>query len=213
MAILAQNSFLQGARGLLGGMVFRTVGNKTTVSAAPVFSRSRKRKQSPAQRFNRSKFREASCYAKSAMRDAAKKEYYLQKAKEMKLPNAYTAAITDFMRNTRIQSIDISRHTGKAGRRIIIDAHRKNFTVSEVNVTIGTKTGLEIESGKAVRNVSGKWVYKCTVNTIDPKELIIVAGALDPLGKTIHARYGSGERLLNIRGWDGNIAAPGWMMS
>jgi hypothetical protein len=146
------------------------------------------------------------------MRDTAKKEYYWQKAREMKLPNAYTAAITDFMRNPRIQSIDISRCTGKAGGSIIIDAHRKNFTISEVNVTIGTKTGLEIESGKAVRNTSGKWVYKCTIDTIDPKELIIVAGAMDPLGKTMHARYESGGKPIGIRGWGGDIEAPRWMM-
>jgi hypothetical protein len=145
------------------------------------------------------------------MRDTAKKEYYWQKAREMKLPNAYTAAITDFMRNTRIHSIDISRYTGKAGGSIVIDAHRKNFTIGEVNVTIGTKTGLEIESGKAVRNNSGKWVYKCTVNTVDPKELIIVAGAMDFLGKTMHARYSSDGKPIGIRGWGGNIAPPRWM--
>jgi hypothetical protein len=211
MATLAQNSPLHGTQGLLGRMVFRTVGNKTIVSAAPSFSRSQKKRQSDLQQLNRSRFREASAYARGAMRDTAKKEYYWQKAREMKLPNAYTAAITDFMRNTRIPSIDISRYAGKAGGSIVVNASRKNFTISEVNVTIGTKTGVEIETGKAVRNSSGKWLYTCTVNTIDPKELIIVAGAMDPFGKTMHARYESGG-LLGIRGWGGNIAAPRWMM-
>jgi hypothetical protein len=213
MAILGQNSILHGARGLLGGMVFRTVGNRTTVSAAPVFLRSKRKKQSELQQLNRSRFREASAYASDAMRDTVKKGYYWQKARQMKLPNAYTAAITDFMRNAKVQSIDIIRYTGRAGGSIVIDAYRKDFTISEVHVTIGTKTGLEIENGKAVRNTSGKWVYKSSVNTFDPKELIIVAGVMDPLGKTMHARYaGPGEKLFSIRGWRGNIAAPRWML-
>ena len=210
MAILTNNSPIQGMRGMLGRLVFRTVGDRTIVSCRPSFPRSRK--ESPLQNLNRSRFREASQYAHAMMRDTAKKEYYWQKAREMKLPNAYTAAITDFMRKIRIQSIDASRDTGNAGGSIVIEAHKKNFTVNEVNVTLATKAGLEIETGKAVRNAAGKWIYK-PVNIAGQKALVIIAGAMDHLGKTTFAKHVSGDKPFAYYEHDRNLTPPRWLIT
>lgn len=210
MATLASKSLIQGMRGMLGGLVFRTVGDRTIVSYRPSFPRSRK--ESPLQHLNRSRFRDASRYAHAMMRDKAKKEYYWQKARQMKLPNAYTAAITDFMRNIRIQSIDPGQHTGNGGGKIVIEAHKKNFAVDQVNVTIATKAGLEIETGKAVRNASGKWIYKC-VNITDQKELVIIAGAMDHLGKTTFAKHISGDKPFAYYEHDRNLTPPRWFIT
>jgi len=210
MATVANNSLIQGMRGTLGRLVFRTVGDRTIVSCRPSIPRSRK--ESPVQRLNRSRFREASQYAHAMMRDKAKKEYYWQKARQMKLPNAYTAAITDFMRKIRIQSIDTGRHTGNASGNIIIEAHKKNFAVDQVNVTIATKTGLEIETGKAVRNASGKWIYK-PVNIADQKELVIIAGAVDHLGKTTFAKPVAGGKPFACYEYGRNLTPPRWFIT
>ena len=210
MATLSSNSPLQGIRGTLGRLVFRTVGDRTIVSCRPSFPRSRK--ESPHQHHNRSRFREASQYAHAMMRDKAKKEYYWQKARQMKLPNAYTAAITDFMRKVRIQSIDTGRHTGNANGNIIIEAFKKNFTVNEVNVTLATKAGLEIETGKAMRNASGKWIYK-PVNIADQKELVIIAGAMDHLGKTTFAKHIPGGKPFAYYEYDRNLTPPRWFIT
>jgi hypothetical protein len=209
MATLSNNSLLQGMRGVLGGLVFKTVGDRTIVSTMPSIPRSRK--GSPLQDLYRSKFKEASAYARVVTRrNHEQRAYYEQKAREMKLPNAYTAAITDFMRRGRIRSINTNGYTGKPGGKIIIDAHRKDFTVKEVNVTILTKAGRKIETGNATPTPSGKWIYKSSVDTSDEQGLTIIAGAMDHVGKTTHAKSTiNGHELANTYGWGGHLTPPG----
>jgi hypothetical protein len=88
---------LEGLQGTIGKMVFRQLFGKTIVSARA----SRPSRQSKQQRENRIRFQSASLWAKKQLQDPAKKAYYQQQAKELNLPNAYTAAIGEYMRNTK----------------------------------------------------------------------------------------------------------------
>ena len=95
MAIIACNPLINGLSGMLGKtVVFKNLRGKTIMANRPA----RPQKQSEQQRTNRSRFKAATAFAKAAMLDPDKKAYYWKKAKKLKLPNAYTAAITDYMR-------------------------------------------------------------------------------------------------------------------
>jgi hypothetical protein len=94
MAVSKNNPITHGASGMIGGtVVFRTWNGKTFM-----YNRPRKpTKQSEIQKENRLKFKMAASYAKRMMNDPVKKEEYKQLAQKMNLPNAYTAAITEYM--------------------------------------------------------------------------------------------------------------------
>ena len=88
-----KNSPLEGLRGTLGDLVFRTWNGKTYV-----YPKSTKpRKQSVAQKANRDKFRNASLKAKLALEDVNLLAHYQNEALRLNLPNAYTAALRDMM--------------------------------------------------------------------------------------------------------------------
>ncbi|RAV99373.1 hypothetical protein [Pseudochryseolinea flava] len=96
MATVSTACFIEGLHGKIGNkMVFRTMRGKTFVSHAP---RKTKKIQSEAQRQTRHTFKEASAWARHILTDPERKAYYKQRAEALKLPNAYTAAVTDFMR-------------------------------------------------------------------------------------------------------------------
>lgn len=96
------------------------------------------------------------------LRDPEKKAYYQRMAKKLKLPNAYTAAITDYMRKGEIKEIDTRRYKGNAGDVIRVKAHKKDFTIGTVKITLCGEAGNIIESGKAVMR-HGFFIYKtCT---------------------------------------------------
>ncbi len=61
------------------------------------------------------------------MHDAGKKAYYKQRAKALKLPNAYTAAITDYMRKPKVVKLQ-NRAT------ITYSVHKPGFTLKQVQV-------------------------------------------------------------------------------
>ena len=106
-------------------IVFRTMRGKTIMANRPA----RPTKQSEQQRSNRSKFKEATTYAKTAMLDPVKKEYYQAKAKKLKLPNAYTAAITDYMRKPVMTVINKS----KDGARMVVIS-KKGFRMEKIEL-------------------------------------------------------------------------------
>jgi hypothetical protein len=158
MATLQMNSLIKGVRGSIGSLVLRQVGKKTIVSGAP----SLPVRQSEKQKENRLKFKHASAWAKAMMKDPQKKAYYLQKAKKLKLTNAYTAAITDYMRKGEVREIDHSRYNGKVGDTVKIKVYKKGFPVNKVNIILMDANGEPIGSGLATRKDAGEFVYKFT---------------------------------------------------
>lgn len=104
MAIVFNNDLTQGLRGRVGKtIVFRAVGGRTVVSRAP--RKPDLRKQSVAQRRTRANFKEASAWAVRTLVDAEKKLYYQRRAELQGLPNAYIAAVRDYMRRVSTEII------------------------------------------------------------------------------------------------------------
>ncbi len=95
MAIIVDNLLTKGISGTFGKtIVFKQWRNKTIIAN---YSKPTK-KHSETQKANRSKFRDAANWAKATLKDPEQKTYYQEKARKLGLPNAYTAAITDYMR-------------------------------------------------------------------------------------------------------------------
>ena len=96
MAIIKNNVLVEGLSGMFGrSIIFKQLRGKTVVSMYP----SKPIAQSTKQKENRNRFRQASQWTKGILLDPDQKAYYQKRAKKLNLPNAYTAAITDYMRN------------------------------------------------------------------------------------------------------------------
>jgi hypothetical protein len=159
MATIQTNSIASGLRGSLGNLVFRQVHGKTIVSG----KRDGKKKQSELQRENRSRFQSAAYWAKSQMLDPEKKAYYWRKAKKLKLPNAYTAAVSDYMRKADIKDVDIKQYKGNAGDVVKLNISKKDYAVHKVDVVVFNEEGNVIESGVAMKNDNCFFIYKATM--------------------------------------------------
>lgn len=97
----SNNPLTAGMRGALGKtLVFRQDHGKTVIQNMP--RKPDKRKETAAQRETRLNFKNATAYALAVLQNPEKCAYYTQKAKALKLRNAYTAAVTDYMRKGRI---------------------------------------------------------------------------------------------------------------
>ena len=120
MAIVANNDLTRGLRGRIGKwLVFRVVRGKTIASRAP--RKPDPRKQSAAQRLTRNTFREASAWAVRILRDPDKKQYYADVAKAEALPNAYTAAVREYMREVAAKRMEDQLDPVSANREANID--------------------------------------------------------------------------------------------
>jgi hypothetical protein len=156
MAIISDNTLVNGLSGAFGGIVFRQLRGKTVLSIRSSVVAT----QSEQQRKNRSKFKSASAWAKAMMLIPEKKSYYVQRAKKLKLPNGYTAALSDYMRKGEITKIDTHNYKGKAGDVIQIATRKKGFTVDSATVAFIDANGRTVESGSAQRIFDGVFNYK-----------------------------------------------------
>ncbi len=101
MAIIKNNMLTAKISGMVGRTaVYKQLRGKTILAARP----RKPRCESDLQRKNRLSFRTAAAYAKAAMLDPQKKEYFWKMARKMKLPNAYTAAISAYRRAEKINN-------------------------------------------------------------------------------------------------------------
>src|SRR5690606_7687602 len=96
MAIVTNNDLTRGLRGRIGKhLVFRTFGGKTIASRAP--RKPDPKKESTAQQQTRATFKKAAAWAVGTLQDPERKRYYQQRAEILGLPNAYTAAVKEYM--------------------------------------------------------------------------------------------------------------------
>jgi hypothetical protein len=162
MAILETNYLIEGMHGKLGrGLILRTVRGKVIASTKAQPS---KKLQSEGQRETRLRFKEATVFAKAMMLTPEKKEFYRRKAKKLKLPNAYTAAITDFMRKPVIE-MQTKSYTGKAGEIIKFSATRKSFGTDAIKVIIKGRDGSVLAEGDALEvNYKENWQYRTNLD-------------------------------------------------
>ena len=148
MATVHNNPIVNGLSGMLGqSIVFRSYNGRTFISNRPQPSR----KQSEGQKTNRSKFRMASHWAQVILQDPERKTYYQKKAKELKLPNAYTAAITDYMRKPRLKK------TPREDGSMMCQVSKKDFELKNVEVVL-IKTGMT-EKRTLEKNKQNKYVF------------------------------------------------------
>ena len=126
MAIVTNHAITTGFQGTFGNeLVFKHLRGKTFVMAPA--RKPAKKKESEAQRSTRSNFRDAAQWAQQILLDPQKKAYYQQRARKLKLPNAYTAAITDFMRKPKVLKAEV-RGT------VVCSIRKPGFVLSEVRV-------------------------------------------------------------------------------
>ena len=135
---LATSPLHRSVRGAVGDFIFRTYNGKTVVSIRPVY---KNETNTEARRQVRGRFKEASHYASNAMEDPAQKVYYKQKARQLKLPNAYTAAITDYLRKAKAAAITRSSFSARKGETIMIRISKSVFRISEIKAMLCNQQG------------------------------------------------------------------------
>lgn len=196
------NPLLKGITGRIGDWQFKQVRGKTVIAKRPR-KVSKRKAASPQQQETRDRFREATAYAHAALADDTKRTYYQQQAKKLNLPNAYTAAITDFMRKTRVINIDTQRYTGKAGGEISVHAVKRAFGIKEVKVTLSSKGGDVIEQGLATHQRGYLWTYQTRVPALK-EGVIITIDTRDAPGNT--TRIVQGDTTISTFQWRKNPA-------
>jgi hypothetical protein len=185
MARSINNILTKGLSGMVGKqLVFRSWNGKTFISVAP----KKPKKQSPQQKENRSKFKMATVFAKKMMKDPAKKAEYKEVAKRLKLPNAYTAAITEYMRKPEIKELDTTNYSGKAGEEIKISVRKKDFEVQEVEVMMIDLNGEFIEDGKATKSM-GDWVYRTSAEVKGRESVQFIIKAKERTGNSVNQSF------------------------
>jgi hypothetical protein len=186
MAILKGNSLVQGFSGMMGNIVFRTLRGKTIMAKKPRPAR----RQSALQREHRGRFRKAAAFAKAAMLDPQKKTYYWKKAHELKLPNAYTAAIADYMRKPVVTKVDTSKYHGREGDRLVITAGKMAFALASVEVTITDIEGKPLTSSVASpKNLrKNEWVLRLPV-AVSEKDVHFIVSTKDLAGNISQAAF------------------------
>lgn len=178
MARSSNNIATQGLSGQVGEFVFRQRFGKTFVMKKPVFSG----KTSPAQADNRSRFREASRYAKAAISDPELKLFYRSRAKYGQ--SEYNAAVGDFCHAPVIGKIDASAYDGSVGCRIKVSVTDEGKVIS-VKVKIHKSGSMLLEEGEAMLQADGlHWVYTATVRHDALTGLVITVSATDLPGNS-----------------------------
>lgn len=121
-----------------------------------------KKKPSKAQLENRERFRQATQYAKEMMLQHGYKNYYRCIAIELKLPNAYVAAVTDFLRRPKTQTV-VAKRAKASVRPRKPRVRKEQFTEPQVTLAVGTKKNMLIQQLKPNRTVDGWLVYKASI--------------------------------------------------
>lgn len=125
-------------RGAIGDLIFRQYNGKTIVSVRPVY---KNETNTEGRRQLRGRFRDATMHASHAMEDPKKKAYYQQKARQLKLPNAYTAAITDYLRKAKVVAMTRSSFSAKKGDEVIIKLIKSTFKISQIKAILCNQHG------------------------------------------------------------------------
>jgi hypothetical protein len=127
-------------------IIFKNFGTKTIVSAY-----TKPKKQSERQKENRSKFKDASRWAQFTLKDPERKAYYQKKAKKLHLPNAYTAAIADYMRKPMVEKLN--EHQGITTFRV----YKKDFNIVKTEVNLVLLNG-ETQQRTVISNTQGECI-------------------------------------------------------
>jgi hypothetical protein len=182
MAVSKNNPLTHGASGMIGGtVVFRSWNGKTFMYNRP----KKPTKESPVQKENRLKFKMASNFAKQMMKEPLKKEEYKQIAKNLNLPNAYTAAVTEYMRKPEIREVDLESYSGEANEEIKVSARKKGFEIEVVEVIIVNDKGQVVEQGKASKKGTDDYSYIVKKTVLDSRSIQVLVRARERTGNYV----------------------------
>lgn len=171
MALVTSDAIVDGFRGKFGkSFVFRTLRDKTFVSHAA--RKPDKKKETEAQRGTRVTFRKASEWARMILKDPEQKAYYLKRAKVLKLPNAYTAALTDYMRKPKVQKVQYSN-------TVSYTVYKPGFTLKDVQVTTAEST--EPAKNITISQYKDQWIIKHALDAVRDSVSLVT---IDRTGKT-----------------------------
>ncbi|MEJ1239069.1 hypothetical protein WBG78_13120 [Chryseolinea sp. T2] len=176
MSFVENNPLLKGHRGMLGStLVFRQVNGRTVISARP----KKRDKPTAHQLKTKAKFMLAVEYAKAQMSIPELKEIY-KKAVNKNIPNAYTAALKDYLNAPVVDSINAKEYKGRVGDILFFHA-TDDFQVMSVTVEIRSAAGELLEKGEASERELHRnaWEYKATVDNTNLAGSVIVATAKD----------------------------------
>lgn len=158
MTKLTKNLFLQGASGMLGGqLVYRRVNGQTIVSSRP----ERRGEVSEAQKRQNMRFKYASVYAKNVIEDDVLGPVYAAAvARIIRYRNAYTLALTDYLKAPEIG--DIVFTSGASGSRVLVEAY-EDPQLAKVEFDIIGEDESVISSGEATPTDNGiQWEFTLT---------------------------------------------------
>ena len=158
MARLTKNLFLQGASGTLGDqLVYKRVNGETIVTSKPVG----RGEISEAQKRQNMRFKYATVFAKNAIADDVLGPIYAAGADRMKrYQNAYTLAVTDYLRAPEIG--DIILESGASGSTMLVEAYEQP-QLAKVMVDILAEDESLVASGEATVTDNGiQWEFTLT---------------------------------------------------
>lgn len=156
MAKSRNNVVTYGLSGLIGNLlVFRQKANKTIVADRP---RITTKQPSSIQMEIRERFKRATRYAKSALKDLVLKASYQLAAKLGQ--SAHNVAFVDYQKSPEFyDEINLETYTGAIGDEIVVSVI-DDFKVKTVYLEIKSPAGDILEEGYAVQSENElDWVY------------------------------------------------------
>jgi hypothetical protein len=178
MGKIKNNVIMQGFSGMLGqDLIIKQIDGKTYFVSRPTI----KTPPSARQTESRSKFTEASLFASTAIENPQEYQHYQLVAQFQKLKSAYVAAMTDFLTLPLVETVFTRAYRGTIGDRITITP-KLPYKVTDVQVTIVSADGTELEKGSATIN-GLKWRYTVTASNAQVQGSRLKLITSDRLGK------------------------------
>ncbi|MFA0961671.1 hypothetical protein AB9P05_07680 [Roseivirga sp. BDSF3-8] len=156
MAIIENNPWIEGARGMArGAIVYRQRAGRTIVSARPAKC---SKPLSSKQKAHHERFGKATAYAKRVRKVEALYEVY--KAKEAGFNSWQNLAVKDYMHAPVVEGVFVNGFTGGANERIGVYAY-DDFGLVSVDLLIRNGEGEVLESGRCTAIVeNGMYEYR-----------------------------------------------------
>jgi hypothetical protein len=160
MATIELNPLIKGISGKIGRSIVAKQRGRTTLFTK---RSSKPKKRSEQQERSSLKFRDASAFAKNAIKDPTIKAYYKRKASLMeKNNNAYTTCIKDFMETPSLTFDQVLVEAKNSLREM------KTVTRDErvLEVAVTSASGDIVAQGIAVQTSAGHWHYIAPITNL-----------------------------------------------
>ena len=171
------NVLSAGYSGKTGNIVFRNFVYKMVVAKAPDCSRT---KWTRNQKANRKRFSKAMAWAVKTLENPEMRKSYSRRRKCGQ--TIYNVAVADYMKNLRVDKVDLSGYRGHAGDTIVVKA-KGNYAVNAIILTILSSQGLLVETLQQTHSEPGNnYVFHTTEeNTHYRKSRIIIKVCNSPV--------------------------------